>query len=322
MENEKSMKESIFLGERGVTSTSANYVANVAKEMIRHEQEALDSLDFVTTTVTDDIGMTAGGLIAKHGDKLEALLQIPAKLERVAKMKMLIGWLREGIKAKEELIAKVEGMRDHEVGRKLHLLEPLEVTCEGDDEQREMDALGEYKYFLIRREPTEEEFRKQLPQADQRKIQMLQSRAAAMGKFIHEKGAFGLARKRAIECEHAPLQIEKGGMGKASLFYSHQLAVSKERIDEVYFEMQNAYREVQQELNALLFKAKDLWNQECRRIKAENEVVIREYNNARRDYFDAVGRWKKERMVQIGNYKIVIPYELRELFDEVNGMGK
>lgn len=321
MENEKNMKESIFLGEHGVTSTSANYVANVAKEMIRSEQEALDGLNFVSTTVTDDIGMTAGGLIAKQGDQLEALMQVPAKLERVAKMKMLIGWLREGIKAKEEMSDKVSQMREREVGHILHLQQPCNLT----ESQWKSDCWHEesgYKFFLTKDRPAEADSLKLLPEADQCRVQLLQSRAAAMGKFIHEKGAFGMARKQAIECERNPLQIEKGGLGKATLFYTSQLAVSKAKIDEVYFAMQNAYREVQQELNALLFKAKDLWDKECHRIEEENKTILQEYDIANRNYNEAIWQWKRERRAEISDYKIIIPYELREIFDEVNRMGK
>ena len=121
---EKDLEKCIFLGEHGVTSTSANYVANVAKEMIRSEQEALDNLDFVTTTISDDIYQVKCGRVAKRGYNEESLMQIPEKLDRVAKMKSLIGWLREGIKAKDELINEVRKMGDHQIGQILQIQEP------------------------------------------------------------------------------------------------------------------------------------------------------------------------------------------------------
>lgn len=321
MENEKNKKECIFLGEHGVTSTSANYVANIAKEMIRSEQEALDSLDFVTTTVTDDMYQVKCGRITKRGDNEASLMQIPEKLERVAKMKSLIGWLREGIKAKEEMIEKVKMMGDHEVGSILQIQQPYHLT----ETQRKNDCWNEacgFKFFVTKKTPTEEEYIEQLPGEEQRKIQLLQTKAAVMGKFIHEKGAFGMARKQAFECERTPVVVDKGGLTKPTLFYSSHLEVSKEKIDETYFSLQNAYREVQQELNGLLFKAKELWRKECLRIEEDNKAILQEYDIANRDYNNAIRQWKEKRVAEISDYKIIIPYELRELFDEVNHIGK
>lgn len=321
MENEKNKKECIFLGEHGVTSTSANYVANIAKEMIRSEQEALDNLDFVTTTVTDDMYQVKCGRITKRGDNEASLMQIPEKLERVAKMKSLIGWLREGIKAKEEMIEKVKKMGDHEVGSILQIQQPYHLT----ETQRKNDCWDEacgFKFFVTKKTPTEEEYMTQLPEVEQRKIQLLQTKAAVMGKFIHEKGAFGMARKQAFECERNPMVVEKGGLTKSTLFYSNHLEVSKEKIDEVYFSLQNAYREVQQELNGLLFKAKEQWRKECLRIEEDNKVILQEYDIANRDYNNAIRQWKEKRVAEISDYKIIIPYELHELFDEVNHIGK
>lgn len=40
------MKESVFFGNEGLTSTSANYYANVAQEMIQAATERLNSVRF------------------------------------------------------------------------------------------------------------------------------------------------------------------------------------------------------------------------------------------------------------------------------------
>lgn len=90
----------------------------------------------------------------------------------------------------------------------------------------------------------------------------------------------------------------------------------------MYFSLQNAYREVQQELNALLFKAKTQWRNECLRIEEDNKAIWQEYDIAKRDYNNAVRQWKEARVAKISDYKIIIPLELRELFDEVNRIGK
>lgn len=321
MENEKNMKESIFLGEHGVTTASANYVANVAKEMIRSELDALDNLSFVSTTISDDINQMDCGHISKRGDNEEALMQIPEKLDRVAKMKTLIGWLREGIKAKDELIERVRNMQDREVASILHLQEPG-LFYKAQWKSKGMDEAAGFKFFILKDDPTEEEFLKQQPEAEQRKIQILQTKVAVMGKFIHDKGAFGIARKQALECGRTPVTVEKGGMAKPVMFYTSYLEVSKDKIDDVYFRLQNAYREVQQELNAILFKNTELLRKECLRIQEENKAIWQECDIAKRDYLQAIRQWKEARVAKISDYKIVIPQELREIFDEVNRIGK
>ena len=41
----------VFFGNHGLTSSSANYMANIAKEKILSNEAKLKNLNFVTTTV-------------------------------------------------------------------------------------------------------------------------------------------------------------------------------------------------------------------------------------------------------------------------------
>ena len=44
-------KNKIFFGEKGISSTSANHLANIAKQMVDQENAKLDATSFVTTQV-------------------------------------------------------------------------------------------------------------------------------------------------------------------------------------------------------------------------------------------------------------------------------
>ena len=44
-------KNKIFFGEKGISSTSANHLANIAKQMVDQENAKLDATSFVTTKV-------------------------------------------------------------------------------------------------------------------------------------------------------------------------------------------------------------------------------------------------------------------------------
>ena len=45
------MENKVFFGENGLTSTSANHVANLAKEFISSSEKYLNSISFVKTTI-------------------------------------------------------------------------------------------------------------------------------------------------------------------------------------------------------------------------------------------------------------------------------
>lgn len=284
----------IYFGSNGVTSTSANYVANIAKELIRKEQADLDNVDFVSTTICaaqqDTVHTT------KIGDDETALFQLPQKLERIAKMKSLIGWLREGIKAKENMIRDVENMEDSKVLEKLGL---KKVEIKG--------ILDEY---------TEATFLKTLSEEEQRKIQLLSTKAAIYGKFIHEKGPFGKARQKVFECLHEPSHIEKT-IGVITIAESTP-SVDAEKIDAVYFDLQKQYREIQKELNSHIFKMKDEMHRVNIEIGAHNVEARKELRAAQKELDEAIKTYKKKECKRIGDLKIVIPQELRDIFDEVN----
>lgn len=41
----------VFFGEKGITSTSANHLANLAKECMESNRRALEGVGFITSTV-------------------------------------------------------------------------------------------------------------------------------------------------------------------------------------------------------------------------------------------------------------------------------
>lgn len=93
-------KDMIFFAADGVglTSTSANHVANVAKEMIRNLESELAAMTFFSIEValigSKSVNRLSGGV----GDADVAA--VADRLYRIADAKSLIAWLREAIKAK------------------------------------------------------------------------------------------------------------------------------------------------------------------------------------------------------------------------------
>lgn len=95
--------------EEGValTSTSANHIANLAKEYIQGVEAQLNNISFFNVEVAL-VGSTGGTSTIQTGESSEALDNLQSLLEGVARAKSLIAWLREGIKAKENLMKDLQ----------------------------------------------------------------------------------------------------------------------------------------------------------------------------------------------------------------------
>lgn len=91
-------------GEEGValTSTSANHIANMAKEYIQGMETQLNNVSFLNV----EVGLISANAhnVIQEGTSREVLSSIPSMLESIAQAKSLIAWLREAIKAKNDLI--------------------------------------------------------------------------------------------------------------------------------------------------------------------------------------------------------------------------
>lgn len=92
-------------GEEGValTSTSANHIANLAKEYIQGVETQLNNICFFNISMAL-VGSINGASTIQIGETSEVLNNLQSLLEEVAQAKSLIAWLREGIKAKESLV--------------------------------------------------------------------------------------------------------------------------------------------------------------------------------------------------------------------------
>ena len=82
-------KDLIFFGEQGLTSTSANFVANIAKERYASIVQALESIVFYTTTIkllgTNETTVLKEGIMSVA--TVESDLKKVAKLERLLKQR-------------------------------------------------------------------------------------------------------------------------------------------------------------------------------------------------------------------------------------------
>lgn len=283
---------------RGLTSTSANHVANMAKEMIRVLETELSSIVLYSTEV-GLIGSDKKDTVSRGVDN-DTLKGIADKLHSIAKAKSLIAWLREAIKAKERLIKETEDLTLEDFAKEHDIKIPKEP--------KEGKALTADDYFA---EKTLDE---------RNRYYELETLAAVLGKAIHPGGEFADAREDLSRRAFNPHEIK--GEGRDTLVYSYVPSVDAELVQKTYFELQNQYREAQARLNELKY--------ECDKAVSDSEVKVRT------EYTQAVEKWNGEmtalraRMAEYirrktkeyGDMKILIPDSLDPIYRLVSHLGK
>ena len=83
-----------------LTRTSANHLANMAKEAYQQEETTLTNISFVSTSI-ELLDSTCVKVI-KKGKTLGDLLKFKDSLTKISKYKYLIAYLRESIKSLDE----------------------------------------------------------------------------------------------------------------------------------------------------------------------------------------------------------------------------
>lgn len=292
------MKQNVFFAENGLTSTSANHVANLAKEFVQDEETQMNNVRFVNCFVSV-IGSSEKTQICKGIDD-SWLDFFTGNVVCVYEAKSLIAWLREAIKAKEEMLKDIDGVEIEEWAAANGITLPTRP--------------------VRRSVPTRDELIATLDVKERNRIYKLETEAAVIGKCIHPDGKFSKARKEMNERLSNPIDVK--GEGRDTLVYSYELSCDYNKVDHTFFELQKWHRESQAELNGILYKIDEQVRNE--EITANTEYIEarkayeREYETIRTQYTI----WKKQESARISSLKIVIPNDLTKIYERVSKLGK
>lgn len=296
-----------FFGTSGLSSTSANSIANYAKEAYREIDSFFENLQLYNVE-TQLIG-TSDRLITKRG--LSDLSSIKNKIEFLYEAKALIAWLREAIKAKEDLAIEAECIPPYE--------DPDEIPQSTLVHPKEPSTL------------VEADFWKKQPIKIRYSYLYLETKCAVIGGLIHENGSISKARKKLLSIISNPSEIK--GEGRDTIITYYTPSVSVQDMDKLFFELQGLHRSAQAEFNSLRSQAK-AW---CDKTNIEN---LAEYKTALADYYAKKRALDKEKeeaeklyysskkeeslnaLKEINSLKIVIPDNLREIYEAVNSLTK
>ena len=88
-------KVSVFFGEQGLTETSANHIANLAKETLKKDEADIAAISFVHKQVSLINDKTRAD-VSLGLDESECR-SIAEKLEHVMKVMAIVAWVRVAI---------------------------------------------------------------------------------------------------------------------------------------------------------------------------------------------------------------------------------
>ena len=292
------MENSVFFGPQGYTSTSANHVANLAKEYIRDLQGKVDNVTFLNVKVS--LLDSPNEKTTRIGYNENLLNCIPQWLADIAEAKSLIAWLREAIKAKDEMFKIIQKTN-------------LEEWCKNNNIPM---PTGPMRGHIL----TEEEYYNSLSIKERNRYYSLETKAAVIGKIIHPEGAYSTSRDELISKLQNPIKIT--GNGRDSILTYYEASVSLEKVDAIYFALQKEHREIQAELNSMKHDCQLAIEESTNRVNLAYTGVLAEYNKRIDELNDLFINWKDTEAQKCRQLKIIIPAALNSICEKVNKLGK
>lgn len=284
----------VFFDKKGLTETSANYIANLAKETLKKDEADIAAISFIHQQMSL-VNAPKRADIRLGMDENECR-GITAKLEHIMKVKSLIAWLREAIKEKQRLHNRIDQEERQD------FLKEWNKQHKTDDE-------------AIAEPLTEQTYLDSLPIAERCRIFSLKTEAATIGKVIHDKGALATAREKLIAVKHTPAEIARSGVNNCIYYYEPSLDCAV--VDEVYFALQKRHREIQAELNSHLQRQTEAIRlSEMEYTQLLGAKLERDESNREQRHL-AWAQRSKQRHHEVSELKIVIPNQLRDIYEEI-----
>jgi len=293
-------KNKIFFGTKGITSTSANHIANIAKEVMEESRALLENITFVNCNV----GLISSDVskLTEKGYDTDELGNIVLSINKVAECNALIAYLREAIKAKEEELDYIEGISTS----KFLKIKGIEIV-----DPRSSHSLD----FM-----TEDDAIALLSQQERIRYLILEATSAAIGNRIHPGKSFAEARRKLELKRKEPIKLV--GSGSDALVYTYSPSADVDEVNETFMQLQSAHRTANKQLNSLKFKVKQIMDDHNLKAKREYAAQSEEYDRVIATYAKQAEAFIEEQKKELLELKIVIPSDFQKLFDELNSLIK
>ena len=290
-------KNTIFFGEKGISSTSANHLANIAKESAERLQKNLKSVSFVNTSVST---LSSEPKIIAIGKDKVFLVAIEDALLKVSDLYSFCAWMREGIKAKEDELKSLEMM---------DLIEYSSITGKSIPEPVHMGLLM-----------NDVEAIGSLNIAERLEYYNAESVSATIGKYIHPGNEFNTARDKLMEKISNPKSIS--GSTSDMLIYDYSPSCNLYEVEKTFFKLQSIHRTNESKLNSLKFKIKSIQDEYNLVLKKEYEQKLRAYNNEKESLHAEMNVYIAEEKEKLLAMKIIVPKHLENILKELEQLTK
>ena len=293
-------KNKIFFGTKGITSTSANHIANIAKEVMEESRALLENITFVNCNV----GLISSDVsrLTEKGYDTDELGNIVLSINKVAECNALIAYLREAIKAKEEELEYIEGISTS----KFLKIKGIEIV--DPRSSHSLDFMTENDAIAL------------LSQQERIRYLILEATAAAIGNRIHPGKSFAEARRKLELKRKEPIKLV--GSGSDALVYTYSPSADVDEVNETFMQLQSAHRTANKQLNSLKFKVKQIMDDHNLKAKREYAAQSEEYDRIIATYAKQTEAFIEEQKKELLELKIVIPSDFQKLFDDLNALIK
>lgn len=292
----------VFFKNGFLTSTEAQNICNVANEVIAGLIDSLNTVQFYNTTITS---IVSSNNAVNAGKGTPDVSWIQDAIIKIGQYNSLIAWLKEAIKNKNEALDELSSIRIRDWSEYEDYPAPKspsrKATVTKDDVIRNLGATELNKYFT------------------------LQSKAAAIGKFIHEGGSISKAKIMLGKVIAEPNRIS--GAGRDTVVYKYTPSVNVDDVGNMFLSLMTEHRNLNAQLNFIKAKAIEEAN-------TQNIVNEREYQKARTAYSKEYNDWidKTEDLQsrfnqyiitekeKISKLKINVPDSLMETYKSIKAL--
>lgn len=292
----------VFFKDGFLTSTEAQNICNVANEIIAKLTEHINSVGFYDTSIISIIS-SDNEIHAGIGNR--NVSWIKDEIATIGKYNSLIAWLKEAIKNKEEALEELSDIHIQDWSEYKDYPAPKspsrKATVTKDDVIRNLGATELNKYFT------------------------LQSKAAAIGKFIHEGGSVSKAKIMLGKVIAEPNKIS--GAGRDTVVYKYTPSVNVDDVDNMFLSLMSEHRNLNAQLNSIKAKAIEEANKQNIANEQEYQKARTAYSKEYNDWLDKIedlqSRFNQYIITEkekISKLKINVPDSLMETYKSIKAL--
>lgn len=295
------MKETFF--KNGfLTSTEAQNICNVSKEAVVSEQERLQAVSFYNTDITSILSPESS-IRAQVG--VDSTDWIKESVEKIGRYNALNAWLKEAIKAKEAEMSKIDCMSIRNMPNYIEYTKP---EINRDEKQfTETEVINSWDADKLN------------------KYYSLNSKAAAIGTYIHDIGSIAKARKDLNKKLSNPVLVR--GDGRETVVYKYSVSVLVSDVESLFMSLLAEHRSLNAQLNKMKAEAKEEANAKNIELQHKYRQEYLEYDKKLSEYYSLVkqqdtkfAEFKISEKEKISKLKINVPSPLMATYNEIKAL--